>query len=88
MNVDGGSIGSDLSSTQSNAGRHDWPLFILGLADAPESREPDEPKSKDDLEEAAEDEHEYLRNRLREELKREPTEEEMDEWLRRHTQSY
>ena len=40
------------------------------------------------LEDAARDEHEYLRRRLREELNREPTEEELDEWLRQHTEGY
>ena len=36
----------------------------------------------------AENEHEYLHQRLREELGREPTEEELDEWLRQHTEGY
>lgn len=40
------------------------------------------------LEDAARDEREYLRGRLRDELKREPTEEELNEWLRRHTEGY
>jgi hypothetical protein len=40
------------------------------------------------LEDAAEDEHEYLHERLRAELGREPSEEELDEWLRRHTEGY
>ena len=40
------------------------------------------------LEDAARDERDYLRGRLREELKREPTEEELNEWLRRHTEGY
>ena len=42
----------------------------------------------DSLDEAAETEREYLRRRLRDELGREPSEEEMDEWLRRHTEGY
>ncbi|HYJ46613.1 MAG TPA: hypothetical protein VEV81_08355 [Pyrinomonadaceae bacterium] len=33
-------------------------------------------------------EREYVRARLREELQREPTEEELDEWLRQHTEGY
>ena len=41
-----------------------------------------------ELEEVFETEHEYLHQRLREELGREPTEEELDEWLRRHTEGY
>ena len=40
------------------------------------------------LEDAARNEHEYLRRRLREELKREPTEEELNEWLRQHTEGH
>jgi hypothetical protein len=33
-------------------------------------------------------EHEYLHQRLRDELGREPSEEELDEWLRQHTEGY
>jgi hypothetical protein len=40
------------------------------------------------LDDAAQNEREYVRHRLREELKREPTEAELDEWLRRHTEGY
>jgi hypothetical protein len=40
------------------------------------------------LDDAAQDEREYVRGRLREELKREPTESELDEWLRQHTEGY
>ena len=40
------------------------------------------------LEDAARGEREYLRGRVREELGREPSEEEMDEWLREHTEGY
>jgi hypothetical protein len=40
------------------------------------------------LEDAAEREQEYLRQRLREELGRAPTEEELNEWLREHTEGY
>ena len=40
------------------------------------------------LEETAEREHEYLRGRLRDELQREPTEDELNEWLREHTEGY
>jgi len=42
----------------------------------------------DDLTEAAKDEREYVRKRLNEELGREPSREEIDEWLRQHTESY
>ena len=40
------------------------------------------------LEEVAENEHQYLHERLRAELGREPTETELDEWLRQHTEGY
>ncbi len=40
------------------------------------------------LEDAAQHEQEYLRERLRDELKREPTETELNEWLRQHTEGY
>ena len=41
-----------------------------------------------DLNSVARTEHEYLHERLRVELGREPTEEELDEWLRQHTEGY
>ena len=41
-----------------------------------------------ELKDVAETEHEYLHHRLRDELGREPTEEELDEWLRQHTEGY
>ncbi len=40
------------------------------------------------LEDVARREREYVRRRLREELKREPTDEEMDEWLRQQTEGH
>lgn len=40
------------------------------------------------LEDVARNEHEYLHQRLREDLGREPTEAELDEWLRQHTEGY
>lgn len=49
---------------------------------------PDTKDSHESLEDAARDEQEYLRGRLRDELKREPSEEEMNEWLRQHTEGY
>lgn len=42
----------------------------------------------DSLDEAARNEGEYLRRRLRDELGREPTEAELNEWLRQHTEGY
>ena len=40
------------------------------------------------LEDVAQTEHAYLHQRLRDDLGREPTEEELDEWLRQHTEGY
>jgi hypothetical protein len=53
-----------------------------------ERNEGDAAENGDKLEQVAETEHEYLHQRLREELGREPTEEELDEWLRQHTEGY
>lgn len=44
--------------------------------------------TSDNLEDVAETEHQYLHERLRAELGREPTEAELDEWLRRQTEGY
>lgn len=41
-----------------------------------------------ELNKIAESEHAYLHQRLRDELGREPTEEELDDWLRQHTEGY
>ncbi|HXL79594.1 MAG TPA: hypothetical protein VN951_01865 [Pyrinomonadaceae bacterium] len=40
------------------------------------------------LSDTARGEHEFLHQRLRQELGREPTEEELDDWLRQHTEGY
>lgn len=55
-------------------------------ASSEDAAEPDEVETP--LDDAAESEREYVRQRLREELKREPTEIELDEWLRQHTEGY
>lgn len=52
-----------------------------------EAAEPDE-GGGEPLDDAARGEREYVRRRLREELQREPTESELDEWLRQHTEGY
>ncbi len=64
--------------------------------DAGEERQPfvlrQTPLDKNDadnsLEEAFEKERADMRERLRGELKREPTEKELDEWLQQHTEGY
>ncbi|MDT4897229.1 MAG: hypothetical protein QOH25_2306 [Acidobacteriota bacterium] len=55
-------------------------------ASSEEATEPDDGDAP--LDDAARSEREYVRQRLREELKREPTEVELDEWLRQHTEGY
>lgn len=45
-------------------------------------------KESNGLNDTARAEHEFLHERLRQELGREPTEEELDEWLRQHTEGY
>jgi hypothetical protein len=43
---------------------------------------------KSDLSSVAGEEQDFVRQRLRSELGRQPTQEEVDEWLREHTESY
>ena len=49
---------------------------------------PPEEEGSTSLDEAAEDERDYVRRRLRDELGREPSEEEVNDWLRQHTEGY
>ena len=65
-------------------------LFHRRFAATPSEEPRDETDDAADasLEDAARGEQEYLRKRLRDELQREPTEEEMSEWLREHTEGY
>jgi hypothetical protein len=60
---------------------------VMTLGDQ-ESDSADAIESDGKLEDVAQTEHEYLHQRLREDLGREPTEEELDEWLRQHTEGY
>ena len=53
-----------------------------------ENEKNETPENSSELGKIAETEHNYLHLRLREELGREPTEEELDEWLRQHTEGY
>ena len=41
-----------------------------------------------ELSDAAREEESFVREKLKEELGREPTGEEIDEWMREHTESY
>ena len=58
----------------------------MNLKDEPE--EAAKSSSSTELNEIAEAENEYLQQRLRKELGREPTEQELEEWLRQHTEGY
>jgi hypothetical protein len=62
-------------------------IKVMTLEDE-EKREPGDPLTDDKLGDVVRSEHEYLHQRLRDELGREPTEEELDEWLRQHTEGY
>ena len=67
--------------------------FVSRGGDAAELRAADQSPddadgSGDTLDDVARREREDMRPRLRDELGREPTEEELDEWLRRHTEGY
>jgi hypothetical protein len=53
-----------------------------------EKNDPGPADESPELEDIAQGEHQYLHERLRAELGREPTEEELDEWLRQHTEGY
>ncbi|CAN5343476.1 MAG: hypothetical protein ACR2GW_14985 [Pyrinomonadaceae bacterium] len=59
-----------------------------GFLNAAAEEQTDAANADEGLEDAARDEQDYLRCRLRDELGREPTEEELNEWLRRHTEGY
>ena len=64
-----------------------WQIAYLMNTESAEGETPPEDVGPE-LEEAARDESEYVRERLSEELGREPTTEEVDEWLRQHTEGY
>jgi hypothetical protein len=56
---------------------------------APANDEPtNTPQPDEPLAETARQERAYLRERLRIELGREPSNDELDEWLREHTEGY
>ena len=53
-----------------------------------EGREADETTGGDTLADAARDERKVAARRLRDDLNRDPTDAEIDEWLRQHTEGY
>ena len=57
-------------------------------ADTTEGRNAESSVGGDTLADAARDERGVAARRLRDELKRDPTDAEIDEWLRRHTEGY
>ena len=63
-------------------------IWAAGSTGTPAEGEPSGERVEPELEEVARTEREYVRRRLREELNREPTEEEMDEWLRQQTEGH
>lgn len=89
---------ADLSFTETHvfmSAPREWSIVSRGGGSvfgppADSSEEAGEPDDAVDapLDDAARDEREYVRRRLREELQREPTEGELDEWLRQHTEGY
>lgn len=52
------------------------------------SEEPNGPPPGDSLEDLGRSERDYVRERLRRELNRDPTDEEVNDWLRNHTEGY
>jgi hypothetical protein len=72
-----------MNSTTAQRDRRAAGLPLRASADAPAGDAAD-----DSLDDAARVEQDYLRQRLRDELGREPTDEELNEWLREHTEGY
>ncbi|MDT7541135.1 MAG: hypothetical protein QOE33_1039 [Acidobacteriota bacterium] len=66
----------------------DTPTFAHALPIFAGDSTHDEPGGGDTLDDAAREEKEYVRTRLRDELGRDPTDAEIDEWLRDHTEGY
>jgi hypothetical protein len=63
-------------------------LLVSEVCKTDESSDGDNEVPESGLDDAAKADQEVVRERLREDLKREPSQEEIDEWLRRHTESY
>ena len=58
---------------------------LLAESEGGEAADTDSPPT---LEDAARDEREFVRARLRQDLDRDPTEDEINDWLRQHTEGY
>lgn len=61
---------------------------VLQSSSSSEEKAPEPEGVDNSLNDTAQGEREYVRRRLQSELGREPSEEEVDEWLRRHTEGY
>lgn len=87
--IQGGSQGGNVPAGHGGAARDFFSAAVTGrcLSFSEETPGPDDSVDAD-LEDAARAEREYVKERLREELQREPTEEEVDQWLREHTEGY
>jgi hypothetical protein len=82
----------NLNGTEEQDGGALWKIARTMASDSSEQsrEEAPPPDGVDDheLEDAARDEREYVRERLSKELGREPSQGELDEWLRQHTEGY
>ena len=84
MRIDGAARASYHRSKTNQTNRED-----KGLAETPEAHTSNEETGGDDsLQGLVRDEHEHARERLTQELGRDPTEDEIDEWLRQQTEGY
>lgn len=85
-----GSRGGCVPADNCDAAAHDFygDAVAVRLSSFSEDTPGPDDTADADLEDAARAEREYVKERLREELQREPTEEEVDQWLREHTEGY
>jgi hypothetical protein len=81
-------LGQELRFFDGFENRPESSITALPLMNASSEEETETDDGVAPLDDAARSEREYVRERLREELKREPTDVELDEWLRRHTEGY
>ena len=60
----------------------------VGEVKVMQTQNDDASRTDDELESVAREEREFVRQRLTQDLGRQPTDEELNEWLREHTESY
>ncbi len=80
-------MGHGFHQPERSAGGFGGGFILSPEAEGLDSPEPDG-GADDSLEDAARKERDYMRERLRAELNREPTDEELNDWLRQHTEGY